>query len=125
MIALPGTTVVKSGGNLLTEVGRRKLVAGFTRGRFELIQLGVTLSGDLAIGCLAIKVGTGAVVKSGVNVDPALHIRIACIFRGLGSLRQPQTDQELVERRKICIRGRLFALIRACGYGSPTPRGAD
>ncbi len=116
MIALPVDRVVKS------ELG--KSVTGLAIGGFELIQLRFALTGELAFWSLAIEIGTRAVVKGGVRVDPDLGVGIAFVFWCLGSLGQPQTDEELVKQGKIGIGGWFFVPIRAPGNGDSTPCGA-
>jgi hypothetical protein len=57
--------------------GPGESVTCFSISRFELIQLRIALAGEPAFRCLAVKVGTGAVVKGGVQIDPHLSVGIA------------------------------------------------
>src|SRR5580658_5636401 len=109
MIALLGKKVVKpsSTKSRLNLLSRAKSVASLAIGRFKLIQLRIALGGELALRCLAIQIGTWTIVQSSVQVDPNLSV---------GSLSQPETDQELVEGRNI--RSRRPSPICAAGNRS-------
>ncbi len=90
MIALPGGKVVN--------LDVTQSVTGLAIGRFELVQLRISLAGEPAFRSLAIKIGTRAVVQSSVQVDPHLGFGIASVYRSLRSLSQAESDKELVER---------------------------
>src|SRR5580658_6345721 len=86
-----------------------KSLTGRAIGGFELILLRIPLGGQLALRRLLVKIGTGAVIERSLQVDPNLDIGIALVLRSIWRLRQPKTSQELVERREICVGGRLLA----------------
>ena len=74
-------------------------VAGLAVRGLELIQLRIPLRGEFSFRSFAVQVGAGAVVKSGVEIDPNLRFRIALVFRRCGRLGQAQANEQPVERR--------------------------
>ena len=64
------------------------LVTGFAVGRLELVELGAALAGESALGRLAVKIGSGAVVERSVQIDPDLGVGIAVVLGCGRSLRR-------------------------------------
>src|ERR1700730_12185264 len=79
----------------IPQTGAETSVAGLAIGGLELVQLRFALAGQFALGSLAIQIGSRAVVKSGLQIDPDLNIGIAFVFRRLvGGVGQAETDQQ-------------------------------
>ena len=92
MIALPANKVVNS----IAENGDRKApeesITCLSGCGFELVELGIVLTGELAFWRLAIEIGARAIVKGCVQVYPYLGIGISSVFWSLRSLRQSKID---------------------------------
>jgi len=55
------------------------LLADLSVSWLKLVLLGVSLAGEPSISGFAIEIGSGAVIESGVDIDPYLSVRVAQI----------------------------------------------
>ena len=103
MIALPANKVVNSVTENEDRREPRWSITCLSRSGFELVELGIVLTGELAFRGLAIEFGSRAIVESRVCIDPDLCVGIPLIFWSFRSLGQSKIDQEFVEHGEICI----------------------
>src|SRR5258708_25528897 len=72
-------------------------VAGLAVGGLKLVQLRIPLRCKFSLRSLAVQIGTWAIVKSRVKIDPNLGIGIASVFRRRRSFGQSQANEHPVK----------------------------
>src|ERR1700688_161669 len=112
MIALPWPGVVKlnplEGGAAVLDAA---LVAGSAIGGLKLIQLRIPLRAKFSFRGFTVEIGSGAIVKSCLEINPHLRTRISFVLRWVGSFGQTQLNQNPFEKWKIGV-GSGFATRR-------------